>query len=334
MKIAIINTTRRKYGGAAYERMLAEVLSNNFEVEFINIGFRSKGRLKYLEAPLVLQRLFQISKREDFDIIIRNLEASFLFLNKKPTKNIALIHHIDYSQQPFILRVILRLLEKMALKNLRKFDAIIVVSTYWENFFKQRNCTNVYKIYNSFNIKEFSFNQKEIDDFKKKNNLSERPVIYIGNAQKKKGVVESHNALKDLNAYLVTSGKPQVEIPAVNLELDRRDYLRLLKASSVVVTMSKFKEGWCRTAHEAMLSRTPVVGSGCGGMGELLEEGGQIICQDFEKLRDKVNFALNHSELGEAGYKFAQNFTVEDFKRNWLNFLHSLKILLCMFLCL
>ena len=46
----------------------------------------------------------------------------------------------------------------------------------------------------------------------------------------------------------------------------------LLQAASVAVTMSKFNEGWCRTAHEAMLCKTPVVGSGMGGMGELLEE--------------------------------------------------------------
>ena len=64
-----------------------------------------------------------------------------------------------------------------------------------------------------------------------------------------------------------------INIPVVNLSLNYKEYLCLLKASSVVVTMSKFKEGWCLTAHEAMLCKTPVIGSGKGGMRELLEGG-------------------------------------------------------------
>ena len=56
-----------------------------------------------------------------------------------------------------------------------------------------------------------------------------------------KGVVEVYDQLKGLDLNLVTSGKKSVSVPATNLRLDYRDYLRLLKASSVVVTMSKFK---------------------------------------------------------------------------------------------
>jgi glycosyltransferase involved in cell wall biosynthesis len=105
------------------------------------------------------------------------------------------------------------------------------------------------------------------------------------------------------------------------LEVPDRDYLRLLKASSVVITMSKFKEGWCRTAHEAMLCKTPVIGSGLGGMRELLEEGKQIICPDSKNLREKVEYLLNNQEVreetGENGFIFATKFTFKRFKRSW-----------------
>ena len=92
--------------------------------------------------------------------------------------------------------------------------------------------------------------------------------------------------------------------------------------------MSKFKEGWCRTAHEAMLLKTPVVGSGLGGMRELLEGGKQIICQDFTSLKEKVEYLLNHSEvrkkIGQDGYNFAKDFTLERFKKEWVELIKKL----------
>jgi len=96
----------------------------------------------------------------------------------------------------------------------------------------------------------------------------------------------------------------------------------------LVVTMSKFKEGWCRTAHEAMLCKTPVIGSGLGGMKELLEGGKQIVCPDFNSLREKVEYLLNNpgvrKKIGEDGFNFAKNFTFEKFKKDWIDLIKKL----------
>jgi len=323
MKIAIINTTRQKYGGNIYENMIAEVLSENFNIKFISVGVKSKGIIKYLEAPLVLWRLYKTSQRKDFDIVIRNFEAS-LFFNKKPTKNVALIHHIDSSQRSLIIRFFYYFLEKVIFHNLKKFDKVVTVASFWKEFLKQKDIKNISKIYNCFNVDEFQFSKEEIEQFKKKYKLIDKPIVYIGNCRKDKGVIESYNALKNLNVYLVTSGKSKVKLPAINLEVSYRDYIRLLRASSVVVLMSKFKEGWNRTAHEAMLCKTPVVGSGEGGMEELLEGGGQIVCKDLSQLKEKVDYCLKHPEIGERGYRFAKNFTREKFKKDWENLILSL----------
>jgi glycosyltransferase involved in cell wall biosynthesis len=117
-----------------------------------------------------------------------------------------------------------------------------------------------------------------------------------------------------------------VKISAPNLNLSYGEYLLLLKSSSVVITMSTFKEGWNRTAHEAMLCKTPVVGSGLGGMQELLDGGGQIICEDFSQLREKVLYVLDHPEIGEKGYEFAKQFTIERFNEAWLNLIKNISI--------
>jgi len=48
-----------------------------------------------------------------------------------------------------------------------------------------------------------------------------------------------------------------------------QDYFDFLRQCRLVVCNSKFKEGWCKVAHEAISVGTPVIGSGSGGMQEL-----------------------------------------------------------------
>lgn len=324
MKISLIGTTNRNYGGNVYENMIAEVLSEEFDIKFISTGAKIKSKFKYLEAPFVIWRIFKTSRKKEFDVVIRNFMSS-LFLNKKPVKNVGVVFHIDNSTQFFIIRIIWFFLEKLILWNLKKCDVIVVEAKYWENYFKRKNYKNIYKIYNAFNLADFNFTVKEIELFKKKYNLTEKPIIYIGNCQKAKGVLESYAVLKNLDVHLVTSGRAQFKTPARNLELDYRDYLCLLKSSYVVVAMSKFREGWNRTVHEAMLCKTPVIGSGTGGMKELLEGGRQIICKDFSQLKEKVEFCLEHPEIGKWGYNYAKNFTKENFEKEWINLIKNLQ---------
>ena len=54
------------------------------------------------------------------------------------------------------------------------------------------------------------------------------------------------------------------------------DYNILLKNAKAVICMSDFKEGWCRVLHEAAIHGTPILGSGLGGMKELMEIGGYL----------------------------------------------------------
>jgi glycosyltransferase involved in cell wall biosynthesis len=202
---------------------------------------------------------------------------------------------------------------------LKKADAIITISKYWQNHFLKRGYPNVYLIYNGFDLNEFQFEEQEVLEFRRKFRLEDKPILYMGNCQRIKGVAEVYERLKKLDVYLVTSGRKEVDIPTLNLNLDYHDYLLLLRSSSVVITMSKFMEGWNRTAHEAMLCKTPVIGSGLGGMKELLEGGRQIICDDFEHLEEKVHFALDHPEIVEMGFEFANQFTTKKFNESWLS---------------
>ena len=316
MKILFINR-EKKYGGSVYEDKAKKAISKGFNIEQINYSSKKDFFLKNWKA----------SKRKDISLVVKTFDAS-LFVSPKPIKNIAIVHHIDYSFAPFLIKGASFFLDPITMGNLKKFDKIVVVSKYWQEFFEKKGYKNVYLIYNAFDLTKFNISDEEVEEFKKRYNLEKKPIIYLGNCQKAKGVVESYESLKDLDTYLITSGKEMVKIPAINLNLSHRDYLKLLKASSIAITMSKFKEGWNITAHEAMLMRTPVIGSGKGGMRELLEGGKQIICPDFNCLKEKVKYLLENpqkkKEIGENGYNFAKNFTIDKFNNEWLKLIKEL----------
>lgn len=308
-------------GGNAYRVCLYALLSKKYDIEPLGIILNDGNKL--YQGGKMFYNLLKLKGEKD--IWIREFSSIItLPFDKTTGKNLLLVHHIDsnYLSYPTLSKF----LEKLFYRNLNKINTVVTVSKYWREHFESRGCDDVRLIYNFFDIKEFKFTEEAIINFKEKYGLTKKPVISLGNCQKSKGVVEAYQALKDLDAYLVTSGEKRVDIPATNLNLGYRDYLRLLKASSVVVTMSKFKEGWCRTAHEAMLCKTPVVGSGLGGMEELLGGGGQIVCKNFSKLKGDVEYAMEHPELGEVGYEYAsqEKFTVEYFEKEWIKLIEEM----------
>ena len=319
--------TFKKYGGVVYENQLRKILAEKADLDLVDIR-TGNFKNKYLKALTFLFNLFKLKGEKD--LWIRDFYTTVaLSLRRTKGKNLVIIHHLDFSGFPLIAKPFLNLLKIFFFyPNLRKTDVIVVVSEYWKNYLVKKGYQDIYKIYNSFDLSDFYISDKEVLEFKNKHNLVDKPIIYLGNCQKAKGVKKSLKALDGINAYLVTSGEPKVKINALNLNLEDRDYLKLLKSCSVVVAMSEFEEGWCRTAHEAMLLKTPVIGSGLGGMQELLVGGKQIVCRDFKDLKTKVQDLLNHpylrDEMGEYGYNFAKEFTLERFEREWLNLIEEI----------
>ncbi|OGP91534.1 MAG: hypothetical protein A2157_08750 [Deltaproteobacteria bacterium RBG_16_47_11] len=319
MRIGWIEVLKKVYGETIYAEMAQSTLLRRHDLERIHVGLDPFKKYLY---PKLLWRLFRVSGEKD--IWIRNFDSILTMpYDRTQGKHIALIFHIDQSFQPLHLQVPWGLLEKVFYNHLRKVNAIVTISKYWQNHFRERGYPKVYLIYNAFDPDRFHFQEEEIGEFKKTFRLEGKPILYLGNCQRIKGVVEAYEHLKDMEGYLVTSGRREVNLPALNLDLKDKEYRLLLKASSVVITMSKFKEGWNRTAHEAMLCKTPVIGSGLGGMRELLEGGGQIICEDFDDLKERVCYVLEHPEMGEAGYAFAKQFTVKRFEKEWLNLIEG-----------
>ncbi len=325
--IGWIQMSSKKYGGIVYNEEAIKALGRSFDVEPLYFDAKFFSGVKYLKIPESLFRLSKLKGKKDLWIRDFYSTVATPFRNTQG-KNAVIIHHDDFSGFPLVARPAFKVLQQIFYRNLRKADAIITVSEYWKNHFLRMGYKNVFKVYNAFDLEDFNITDEEVEKFKKKNNLLGKPIIYLGNCQKAKGVVEAYRELKDLPVFLVTSGRGQAKLSALNLDLSYREYLTLLKASSIAITMSKFKEGWCRTAHEAMLLKTPVIGSGLGGMEELLLSGRQMVCRDFPQLREKAGFLLKNPRLrirmGEDGYNFTKNFTMEKFSKEWLNLINSL----------
>jgi glycosyltransferase involved in cell wall biosynthesis len=308
-------------GGSSYELMVSEALSGAFDLSRYTLDFRKWGKLKYVAAPLEFVRTRRILARHpDHAVAIKTFLAALL--NPRLQRSIVILHHLGGSANP-IYSALERYIETYILEQIRTAHAVVVVSEYWRRYLSHQGLRNVRKIYNAFKVQEFDFTGQEIEGFKKRYGLLGKPIIYMGNHRGSKGVDDTFEVLRDLDVHFVASGHPGPTRSCIKCFLfERRDYLRLLAASEVAVTMSQFEEGWCRTAHEAMLCGTPVLGSGRGGMRELLESGGQIICDDFRSLRGLVEALLGNkerrAELGWKGYEFASQFTYERFRLEWI----------------
>jgi len=311
----------KRYGGIVYGEQSRKAISKGNTIDVVDVSAKY-FRNRYLRT---LESVWRLSKLEGKkDLWIRDFFSTItLPFDRTGGKNIVIVHHMGFFTWPLVAQIPYYFLEKIFYHNAKKLDAIITIAKYGEQQFLERGYKNIYKIYCGFNVASFDISDQEVADFKEKYNLKSRPIVYLGNCQEAKGVVDAYHALKGLDAHLVTSGEEQVKIPARNFNLTYREYLTLLKASSVALIMFKIPEGWCITAHEAMLLKTPVIGSPLGALTELLGEGGQIICKDFNQLPAKVEYVLNNprvaKKMGEDGYNYGKQFTQERFENAWLD---------------
>jgi glycosyltransferase involved in cell wall biosynthesis len=321
MNIGLFQYTHSLYGGAAYEKMLAEVLSSQHSVSEFDVRTRyfNKGQRPRVFLSVLLK---QIDPK--IDLWIRNKVAVAAMQNRSAKKrNIALCHHLDGPEVGNYW--VNRGLGRLFLRNARKCDCVVVVAEFWKEYLESKGIERVKVIRNAFRTESFSIQEKQVYEFKKKYDLLGKPIIYIGNCQKIKGAADVYEILRPLKLHLVSSGIRDIDLPVRNFTLSYSEYILLLSACDAVITMSQFLEGWNRVAHEAMLCRTPVIGSGSGGMRELLEGGEQIICERIQDIPEHLEYALKNSALlGDKGYGFASQFTLQKFRESWLALVESL----------
>lgn len=300
-------------GGNAYDVQAAWQLEKDFQltVSKDTVIRPGEGPLSYWSRMRRIRHQAEVVIREPYPIVFGRFTPG--------VKYIGVIHHIDERQSRSSLRH--RWFFSRLLKRLSALDLVVTVSEYGAQYLRGVGCRNVRVIYNSFDPSEYAMDPQSVARFRQKYSLpSDKPVIYIGNASRQKGVYEVYQALKDQPYHLVMSG-PQnkaSDLPVSYLRLDRDEYILLLHACSAVISMSNMTEGWNRIAHEAMLCRVPVIGNGAGGMLELLQGGSQAIVHDISTLPAVVeNVLQNRDEYAADGYRYVLRFNLEYFRKSW-----------------
>jgi len=302
-----------RYGGGIY----GEYISNLPHVETV-VLIRHSWHNRILKLMEYYGNLYRISRKAGGAVSIRNTDGA-LFLNSRQ-KNILVFHHYH----PIAKNRLLFWYQKWAygnlIRNMDQIDILVVVSQYWKDHFEQLDLPikRIEVIYNPFEVERYAVKGEEVwQEFRKKYGLSDKPIVYIGNLQEEKGALETYEALKNLEIEMVASGIARLNLPVRHLDLSFDDYITLLQLSSVSVLMSRLHEGWNRVAHESLLCGTPVIGTGYGGMGELLEGAGQTICRDFARLPKLVEEQLSNPVIGIEAQRYVSSFSVQRFEKAW-----------------
>lgn len=300
-------------GGNAYDAHAAGVIKKEFHLEVSEAAILKKGEslIKYWHRMRTDAPKADVIIREPYPIVFSSLSRNI--------PCIGMIHHIDDNLGKSSLKHIWYF-ERLK-RRLKKLDLVVTVSSYWREYLEKLGCKNVKVIYNAFAPEDYNATDASVSDFRKKYKIPEgKPLIYAGNANRQKGVYDVYNALKDSGYHLIMTGSQNqaADIPVQYMHLDKAGYIAMLHACDLVITMSRMTEGWNRIAHESLLCGTPVIGSGIGGMKELLNGAGQKIVSKQEDLKGTVEEVLHRSSwYAENGKKFTSQFDMEYFKKEW-----------------
>ena len=313
-------------GGAVYDTTVRKILRQEYE---LHVSYIARGRAKSLVKRAWEWASFIRTMRNvklSGDIVFRDFFTTVFSPIPKGRINIPILHHLEVDSTRFPR--IYRALVKQYCRQARNADCVVVVSEYWQNFLRDRSVERTRVIYNSFDTSQFNFTCDQLNCFRESKGIPrDRPLIYLGNAKADKGYTAVARELAGIDATLIATGRGEPVDGTRVMFLDYSDYLKLLTISDIVLTMSTLQEGWCRTAHEAMLCRTPVIGSGSGGMMELLQGGGQRVCRDVSSLREEATHLLGddsvRKQLGERGFAFASRFDSDYFRKQWVDLVNE-----------
>src|SRR5690606_14729813 len=120
-----------------------------------------------------------------------------------------------------------RSLERRWASQARRCECVVVVADYWRNRLAPLGFPRLELIYNAFDTERFEVSAERIGEFRRRHRLTDKPVIYIGNCQRRKGADRVWEALRHADYHLVTSGLSDITLPIRHLSLPYADYITL-----------------------------------------------------------------------------------------------------------
>lgn len=316
MTVLQLLSARHRYGGNHYEWQVGDALGDalgDASLRRFNL-FRPWGGAGTVSLWQALRALWRC------DWLLTNLTGHLASWPLFWLPRCVIVHHVDWRGSARHSRWLQRL-EVWALRHLasRRRTQIVTVSQVWARQMRRWGFQRVQVIYNAFRLDDYALGDDEVGPCLQRLGLAGQRLLYVGNGLQRKGAPQMAQALADWPGTLVATGV-RSDLPATPglrcLSLPFRDYLCVLRACEGAVLLSQFREGWNRTAHECVLVGTPVLGSGRGGMRELLRGAGQAVVTDAMAARQRV-MAGDWPAVGAAQRDWAAGFGVERFRQAW-----------------
>lgn len=304
-------------GGRLYEIQAMKALKKTYNVDINSSFVKQENAIRYFFK--------NHTKTINADVCV--LDPYVLAFGKFSTskKNIAIVHHIDESI--FQNNALGSVFFKRMISNLKKVDVVVVVAEHWKQYLKDKGVDNIEIIYNSYDLNKFQFGEEKIESLKSSLNFNnDKPIVYLGKLGSGKGVKEVLNSIDSEKYNLVVTGKEALGSDVISTRYFSEDEFPVfLSLCNVVLSMSTMQEGWNRIAHESLLVKTPVIGSGTGGMKELLTKSGQTILTDLNNLDSSIQNCLKNKEsYGNLGYEYVSQFDLNYFENSWKDLIEKL----------
>jgi glycosyltransferase-like protein len=365
MRVAMMTYSIMPRGGVVHSSKLAEHLAGlGLEVELFALcntnGMKIEDEIKFyrpLDIPYTIYPFTQQSNDvimyvkqmineyennlpKDFDIyhthdcVGANALCSLKSRNELKAPTVRTIHHLDSFQN----KDLIKFQERAALG----CDHKLVVSRFWQDYFKQKLDVDSQITYNGVDTNSFN---PHVDgsSIRKKFGIENEPVIlFVGGLESRKGLEYLLFAMKMVqkeipDARLIVVGKDafsslpgertffNILIKRLDLEkhidfifrVDEPDVPKYYAACDVFVLPSKM-EGWGLSIIEAMATKKPVVATSVGGIPELVEnEKNGFLCNpgDISELAKRITYLLKNCEvakqMGENGLATAQFYSWE-----------------------
>ena len=323
-------TINRNSGAANYDLDIDRALNNKnsiFSYVVINVH-----KFKLLPRPIALILFWLKAQYPLFfgNINIAIISPAMMLIIPKQLSIISIAHHYDPTVFRGLKRLYVKLYHWFFLFQRNKVNLVVSCSEYWSNFYREKGFKNAITIHNGFDIESMdrSLNQNNCDLVLKKYKLDKYKYLHLGKYAIGKGQSSVLKSLKKFGLTMIATGSSKTlsseklnELRLINANYD--DYNIILKHAKAVICMSEFKEGWCRVLHEAAIHGTPILGSGLGGMGELLNIG-NLKSSTIETLGNDLNSIVNEKQLSNDKVRLYRLFNLEKFNQNWLNCVNDL----------
>ncbi len=315
--------TNRLDGAGQYDLQI----DNAFKNQSHDFLYFVQDIKNYKKLPRVIALIF-FWIRAQYILFFGNINIAIvspwmMLIYPKKVSIISISHHFDPTVFKGIRLIYVKLSHWLFMIQSSRVDVVVSCSKYWSNYYKQKGFKKALTILNGFDIKAMDNSLNVLDNTAvlKKFNLKSKNYIHLGSYGLAKGQNMVIECLKGLelqkvatcsSKVLLTEGLKDVHIINASFE----EYNVLLKNAYAVICMSEFKEGWCRVLHEAAIHGTPILGSGLGGMSELLNIGGYIP-SNKDNLRDHLSTRIKKGSLSKDKIYLYRSFTLEKFYQAW-----------------